>query len=133
MWSHLCGVNSSFLSAEAIQTFIRSYIQRRKVLFLRKGTLGISKQIEVREKRTFTLTLKSQNGRVQTHEMLTGPAALTLIFPGSGRACLRLLLLCKNTQGLFIFLSFILNLPPQRYVFSFLGTKISKMKHQLTL
>ena len=133
MWSHLCGVNSSFLSPEAIQTFILSYIQRRKVLFLRKGTLGISKQIEVREKRIFIVTLKSQNEKVQTHEMLTGPAALTLIFPASGRACLRLLLLCKNTQGLFIFLSFILNLPPQRYVFSFLGTKISNMKHQLTL
>ena len=75
--TYIRGVNSSFLSPEAIQTFILSYIQRRKVLFLRKGTLGISKQIEVREKRIFIVTLKSQNGRVQTHEMLTGPAALT--------------------------------------------------------
>ena len=53
-------MNSSFLSPETIQTFILSYIQRRKVLFLGKGNLGTSKQVEVRVKRTFILTLISQ-------------------------------------------------------------------------
>ena len=56
--TYIRGVNSSFLSPEAIQTFILSYIQRRKVLFLRKGTLDTIKQVELGVKRTFILTLK---------------------------------------------------------------------------
>ena len=140
---------------------------------------------------------KSQKENSQTHEIQTGPAALTLIFPCSSRVGLRPLLLCKNRgssqprdqtqvscvaggfftswatretknagvgslsllqwifltqelnwgllhcrqirnqlsyqgsllrepRGVFNFLSFMLNLYPQRDLFPFLGTKISK-------
>ena len=92
----LCGVNSTFFSPETVQTFILSYIRRRKVLFLGNGTLGTRKHVEVAVKRTFILTLKSQKENSQTHEIQTGPAALTLIFPCSSRVGLRPLLLCKN-------------------------------------
>lgn len=71
-------MNSSFLSPEGIQTFTLSYIWRRKVLFLGRGTSGTSKQVGVRIKGTFTGIPKLQNVEAQTHELLglaPGPAS----------------------------------------------------------
>ena len=95
-------MNSSFLSLEAIQTFILTYIQRRKVLLFGKGILGTSKQVEVRVKRTFILTLISQKRKPKPVRYLDSPRS-PLVFPSSGGVGLRPLLLCKNMQGLFIF------------------------------
>ena len=85
-----------------IQTFILSYIQRRKVLFFGKRTLGTSKQVEVGVKRTFILTLIAQKRKPKPMRYLDSSHS-PLIFPSSGGVGLRPLLLCKNTQGLFIF------------------------------
>lgn len=48
--------------------YFQLYLEK-KVLFLRKWNSGTSKQLEVRVKRTFTLTLKLQNVESQTHAM----------------------------------------------------------------
>ena len=95
-------MNSSFLSPEAIRTFILTYTQRRKILLFGKGILGTSKQVEVRVKRTFILTLISQKRKPKPMRHLDSPHS-PLIFPSSGGVGLRPLLLCKNIQGLFIF------------------------------
>ena len=95
-------MNSSFLSPEAIWTFILTYIQRRKILLFGKGILGTSKQVEVRVKRTFILTLIAQKRKPKPMRYLDSSHS-PLIFPSSGGVGLRPLLLCKNTQGLFIF------------------------------
>ena len=95
-------MNSSFLSPEAIWTFILTYIQRRKILLFGKEILGTSKQVEVRVKRTFILTLIAQKRKPKPMRYLDSSHS-PLIFPSSGGVGLRPLLLCKNTQGLFIF------------------------------
>ena len=81
--------------------YIQLYSEKESLIF-GKRNLGNNKQVEEGVKRTFILTLISQKRKPKPMRYLDSPHS-PLIFLSSGGVGLRSLLLCRNTQGLFLF------------------------------
>lgn len=112
---------SSLLTA--FRLYILSYFQRRQVLFLGKVALGTSKQVEVRVEKLHPDPEITEWESPNPWDAQIGPAALPVIYPNSGRAGLRWLPLCRDTQGLFTFLSLTLILRPLKICILFSWNK----------
>ena len=124
VWNHPCIVDPGFLSPEGIQTIYTQLFSEKTSLISWKS--GFRHQQTGRDKGKETLQPDPEITEWESPnpwDAQIGPAALPVIYPSSGRAGLRRLPLCRDTQGLFTFLSLTLILRPLKICILFSWNK----------